>query len=90
MDGEGTGKLHNKQLFVCRRNFAHFTSIHGVIPEKDFDDENCDQSKPRGISEDKNKTQEQIRKDEEFAKSLGYNSPSSAGKFLNFKLWPFS
>lgn len=90
MDGEGTGKLQNKQLFVYRRNFAHFSSIHGVIPEKDFDDKNCDLSKPRGISEDKNKTQEQICRDEESAKSLGHNFPRSAGKFLNFKLWTFS
>lgn len=81
MDGRGTGKLHYKQLFVCQNNFAHFTSIHGVIPEKDFDDDNCYLSKTRGIIEDKNKSK--VCRDEESAQSLGYNSPRLAGKFLS-------
>lgn len=36
-DGEGTGKLHQKQLFVCRRNFAIFVPTVGVIREEEFD-----------------------------------------------------
>ena len=37
-DGRGTGKLHGRQVFVCKTNFALFVPIEAVIPEEDFDE----------------------------------------------------
>ena len=37
MIGNGTGKLHGKQVFVCKRNYAVFLPIEAVILEEDFD-----------------------------------------------------
>ena len=37
-DGSGTGKLHGRQLFVCRKDYALFVPIETVISEEDFDE----------------------------------------------------
>lgn len=84
MDGNGTGKLHGKQLFVCRKNFALFCPIESVIPEKDFLDE-----KPKNITgqrtSEKVKIQEQIRSDEILARSMSY-SGNTSGKVYIYSL----
>ena len=71
MEGSGTGKLHGKQLFVCRKNFALFCPIETVIPEKDFLDGN-----PKNIMDqttlEKVKREEQICKDKIPAGSMSY------------------
>ena len=76
MEGSGTGKLHGKQLFVCRKNFALFCPIEGVIPEKDFLDGN-----PKNVTDqitsEKSKRQEQIRKDEMLARSMSYSGDTT-------------
>ena len=57
-DGRGTGKLHGRQVFVCKIDFALFVPIEAVIPEEDFDEnarstrtservENVEEDKPR-------------------------------------------
>ena len=76
MDGNGTGKLHGKQLFICRTNFALFRPIESVIPEKDFLDGNPKNVTDR-ITSEKVKRQEQIRKDEMLARSMSYSGDTT-------------
>ena len=78
-DGLGAGKLHGRQMFVCKNGFALFVPIGAVIPEKDFDESHV-YTRSRRTSE----REEQIRKDELLAKSLSYDANSS-GK-LPFKI----
>ena len=84
MDGSGTGKLHGKQVFVCRTNFALFRPIESVIPEKDFLDENPKNFTGRRTSE-KLKIQDQIHSDEILARSLSY-SGNTSGKVYIYSL----
>ena len=67
-DGQGTGKLLGRQLFVCKTGFALFVPIETVILEKDFD-VNPVIARSTGTSE----REEQIRKDEPQAKSISYD-----------------
>ena len=76
MDGHGTGKLHGKQLFACRKNFALFRPIESVIPEKDFVDGNPKNSMD-GMTLEKLKIQEQIRKDEMLARSMSHSGDTT-------------
>ena len=76
MDGRGTGKLHGRQVFACRKDFALFVPIEAVMPEEDFD-ENPVNAKSTRTSERVENVEEQIRKDERFAKSLSYGAGSS-------------
>ena len=76
MEGNGTGKLHGKQLFVCRKHFALFCPIEGVMPEKDFLDENPKNVTDR-ITSEKVKRQEQIHKDEMLARSMSYSGDTT-------------
>ena len=80
-DGRGTGKLHGKQLFVCRKDCALFVPIEAVISEENFD-ENIARS--ARTSEGVENVEEQIRKDKPLEKSLSYGACSS-GK-LPFKI----
>ena len=80
MVGNGTGKLHGKQLFVCRKHFAVFLPIEGVIPEEDFDENPVKPSILRTY-EKCDDIQEQIRRDEALAKSLNYDASSSGNSF---------
>ena len=70
MDGSGTGRLHGKQLFVCRANCALFRPIESVIPEKDFLFGN-----PKNVTERmtvEQVRQERIRSDEMLARSMSH------------------
>ena len=83
MDGCGTGKLHGRQLFVCRKDFALFVPIETVIPEEVFDENpvNARGSSLR-TSERVDNVEEQIHQDERLAKSLSCDAyASSSGKF---------
>ena len=87
MDGNGTGKLHGKQVFVCKRNFAVFVPIEAVIPEEDFD-ANPAKALTLRTSEKCNDIQEQILRDEALAKSLSYDASSSGNlPYKNSQLW---
>lgn len=41
-DGNTTGRLHGRQVFVCRRDFGIFVPVQAVIPEENFDTVICD------------------------------------------------
>ena len=84
MDGRGTGKLHGRQVFVCRKDYALFVPIEAVIPEEDFDENPVNARSTRTSVRVVEKVEEQIRKDEPPAKSLSYGACSS-GK-LPFKI----
>ena len=76
MDGNGTGKLHGKQLFLCRTNFALFCPIESVIPEKDFLAGSPENIAGR-MTLEKIKRQEQICSDEMLARSMTYSADTS-------------
>jgi len=77
MNGSGNGKLHGKQRFVCRRHYAAFAPIEGVILEEDFDGNarkvtmegtSQEESLPRhlqGTEQGLHPLQEQLREKEE-------------------------
>ena len=77
MDGRGTGKLHGRQMFVCRKDFALFVPIEAVIPEEDFDESPVNARSTRTSEGVVENVEEQIRKDELLAKSLTYGARSS-------------
>ena len=77
MDGSGTGKLHGKQVFVCRKHFALFRPIESVIPEKDFVDKNPKNTPSLPSTFEEVKRQEQIRTDEMLARSISYSGHTS-------------
>ena len=82
MDGRGSGRLHGRQVCVCKTDFAFFVPIEAVIPEEDFDEDPVNARSTR-TSEGVENVEEQICKDELLAKSLSYGACSS-GK-LPFK-----
>ena len=82
-DGRGSGKLHGRQVFVCKIGFALFVPIKAVIPEENFD-ENPVNAKSTRTSEGVENVDEQIRKDELLSKSLSYGACSSGNLPLNF------
>lgn len=77
-DGNCTGKLHGRQVFVCKRDFGVFVPIEAVIPEENFDG-NPVKEQARKQSEKGDNIQEQIRRDEELARSISFNG-NSAGQ----------
>ena len=83
MDGRGTGKLHGRQVFVCRKDCALFVPIEAVISEKDFD-VNPVNTRSTRTSEKVESVVEQIRKVELIAKSLSYGVCSSGKLPLKF------
>ena len=76
-DGRGTGKLHGRQMFVCRKNFALFVPIEAVVSEEDFDENPVNFRSRRTSERVVENVEEQIRKDELLAKSLSYGACSS-------------
>ncbi|KAJ7388256.1 hypothetical protein OS493_038923 [Desmophyllum pertusum] len=77
--GSGTGKRNGRQVFVCKRDFAGFVALETVIPEKDFD-ENPKETTGNETSEKQDPIQEQIKKDESFARSMSYDYGTSSGE----------
>ena len=77
-DGVGTGKLHDRQVFVCREDFALFVPIEAVIPDDVFD-MNPVNARSLRISERVENVEELISEDELLAKSLS-DDVSSSGK----------
>ena len=80
----GTGKRNGRQLFICKRNFAHFDDIGNVIREEDFD-ENLKETTSTGMKTQNKQDaiREQIQKDESLAKSMSYDyRPSSKSFFM--------
>ena len=82
-DGRGTGKLHGRQLFLCRKDFALFVPTEAVIPEEGFDESHVNTRSRRTSERDEN-VEEQIRKGEPQAKSISYDG-CFAGK-VPFKI----
>ncbi|PFX21245.1 uncharacterized protein LOC111335862 [Stylophora pistillata] len=80
--GSGTGKRNDVQKFLTRRDYAIFVPLETVMPEKDFDEEVEQPSRPSkppksAILEKQNLSEEQIHQNELYAKSLGdFNVPS--------------
>ena len=84
-DGRGTGKLHGRQMFFCKTDFALFVPIEAVIPEEDFD-ENPVNARSTRTSEKVENVEEQICKDELIAKSLSYSACTSGKQPLKIHL----
>ncbi|XP_067052974.1 ubiquitin carboxyl-terminal hydrolase CYLD-like [Acropora muricata] len=82
-DGSGTGKWKGHQLFVCKRDHAHFVDIETVMLEEDFDRE-AERAKEKAASQKQDKQlrdlkMQERRLDREITtRSLSYNVPREA------------
>ena len=80
-DGSGTGKLHRRQLFCCRKDYALFVPIETVISEEDFDEKPVNARSTRTSEKVENV---EVHKGELLSKSLSYGACSSGKLPLKF------
>lgn len=61
---------------MCKRDYAAFAYLENVIPEKDFDENPAEATEKKTLQK-QDPIQEQIRKDESYARSMRFNYDAS-------------